>query len=558
MRLTEAEIMARVNLPPKFKGLRQHQVDAINDIMSAYESEVETVYLDAPVGSGKTVIAEVVRQLLNAHGMYVCTDKKLQQQFLDDFPYASVLMGRGNYPTERMGDARDERGRLLVSAEDCEGGDACMYCHPVSACPYQCARDAATENALAVLNTAYFMTEANTAKPRFGKGARELVIVDEADVLEDSLMNYVEFEVPQWIWRRLGLMAPKKGVRKPALIRWLREADLAARDAIEGRLFPDPKERRRCRQFMGECARVAGELERDMDVDEETLQSDEEAVVVSTRWLRDYDTKTVKLKPVIVGPYGSRVIWRHSQRWLLMSGTFVSAEQRAQDTGMKLDFEVVTVPMTFPVENRPIVMAPVANITRKSEEGDYADLAYAIEQISRRHQGERILVHTVSKALAERLVRECELPGRTVVSYASAMGKQDALDEYMSVENSILFAQSMDRGVDLPGDACRVVVVAKIPFPSLGDRRIRARMSLQGGQSWYQTQTVATIVQMTGRGVRSERDHATSYILDKQFATNLWSKARRLLPEWWRDAVDTTIDNRWLMRSYAGTKHALD
>jgi Rad3-related DNA helicase len=290
-------------------------------------------------------------------------------------------------------------------------------------------------------------------------------------------------------------------------------------------------------------------LAKDLDVDD-----DEEGELISGRWLRDYDTKTLKLKPVVVGPYGGRMLWRHGEKFLLMSGTFISSDQRAADTGLDnaKDYAVVRVEMTFPVENRPIVIAPVADITRRSTPDDYLDLIYAVEQISQRHAGERVLVHTVSKHLAERLAYECELPGRVVCSYTSASGKQDALDRYMATNNGIMFAQSMDRGVDLPGDACRVVVIAKCPFPFLGDRRVKARMSLPGGQAWYTMQAVASVVQMTGRGVRSDTDHATSYILDRQFAVNLWRKSRQLLPAWWQSAVDTSQDNRWLMRAYAG------
>ena len=557
MTVTETElypIPAGVTLPPKFTGLRAHQAKAIDEIMEAFET-VDVVYLDAPVGSGKSVVGEIVRQLLGVPGLYVCTDKKLQQQFLDDFPYAKVLMGRGNYPTERGGDDRDQWGRLVLSADDCTGqqGDLkdCWYCpNGRGGCPYHVAKAAAVASPLAVLNTAYLLASASGDGGAFGgKNKRGLVVVDEADVVEDSLLSFVEFEVPGWVARKLGLSMPKKAVRKPALIKWLEEASQAARDGRKAQLFPDVKERKRVNAFAGECERVAKELAKDLDVDD-----DEEGELISGRWLRDYDTKTLKLKPVVVGPYGGRMLWRHGEKFLLMSGTFISSDQRAADTGLDnaKDYAVVRVEMTFPVENRPIVIAPVADITRRSTPDDYLDLIYAVEQISQWHAGERVLVHTVSKHLAERLAYECELPGRVVCSYTSASGKQDALDRYMATNNGIMFAQSMDRGVDLPGDACRVVVIAKCPFPFLGDRRVKARMSLPGGRAWYTNQAVASVVQMTGRGVRSDTDHATSYILDRQFAVNLWRKSRQLLPAWWQSAVDTSQDNRWLMRAYAG------
>lgn len=543
-------------LPAKFTTIRPHQQQAVDEIIAAYDAGADVVFLDAPTGTGKTVIGELVRHRLEARALYVCSDKQLQAQFLGDFPYARVLMGRSNYPVERdmIEPQLDRYGRLAVSADDCTataaGGKDCWHCPTgFAGCPYHIAKNAAVASPLAVLNTSYLLDEASGKQTVFGgKYRRELVIIDEADTLEDALMGYVQFEVPQWVGRKLGLKYPGKGVHKPTIIKWLRQA---ARQAREHGKWDDLKQRKRAMSFVGSCTQTADELEKDV-----TAASSEDDAALSGRWLRDYDTKTLLLKPVIVGPYGSKALWRHGDRFLLMSGTIISSDEMADSLGLPLEYTTVVVPMTFPVENRPIVMAPVADITRRATDDDYQDLVYAVEQVCKRHAGERVLVHTVSKMLAELLTARCYLPDRNVCWYSSAQGRAEALASYLSDENSVLFAQSMDRGVDLPGDACRVVVVAKVPFPSFGDRRIAARTRLPGGDAWYAVQTVRKIVQMTGRGVRSETDHAISYVLDRQFVVNVWAKNQRLLPRWWVDAVDTGMDNRWLMRKYAGTDRA--
>lgn len=538
-------------LPAWVREIRPHQSLAVDQITEAFESGVDVVFLDAPTGSGKTLVAELVRRQLQASALYICSDKSLQQQFLTDFPYANVLQGRSNYPTETSGDELNKWGRYEISAEDCTAStprDPCWHCPSGrSGCPYHIAKQAAIHSELAVLNTAYFLAETSVgaASAFGGKAARELVIVDEADTLEDMLMNYVQFELPTWLVRKLGLRIPKKGVHKPTLISALRGYKTEITAAAGRGVWRDSvKDNARVQWIAWNCGRVADELEKDLLADD----ADED----SGRWIRDYDTKTLALKPVIVGPYGTKSLWRHGRKWLLMSGTIISADEMADSLGLPLDYTTVTVPMTFPVENRPIVVAPIADVTRRATEEDYADLVYAVEQISLRHAGERVLVHCVSRMLAEKLATQCVLPGRNVCSYGSAQGKAAALEAYMSEVNSIMFAQSMDRGVDLPGDACRVVVIAKVPFPSLGDRRVSARLRLPGGESWYAVQTVRKIIQMTGRGVRSDVDHATSYVLDKQFAINTFRKSKGLYPTYWRDAIDVGQDVRWLMRSYAG------
>lgn len=547
-------------LPRWVTAIRDHQITAVGDILEAFR-HVDVVFLDAPTGAGKTLIAELVRRALAGGGgewaavdaAYICSDKQLQDQFANDFPYARVLKGRANYPTQRT-----LEGKSSSTADDCSAtsadGRGCWHCDGYRTCPYQIAKADAAEAPLAVLNTAYFLTEANLPNSHFGgKAKRELVVIDEADTLEDMLMNYVEFTVPAWIGKAVGLEWPKKAARKSTIIRWLQDAADKTGGYIENGGARDAKERRRLVNFKADCLRVAEEVQRDVDAagDEDT----DENTQSTGRWLRDYDTQTFTLKPVVVGPYGARRLWRHGRKFLLMSGTIISADEMAESLGLPYEYETVTVPMTFPLEHRPIIVAPVADIKRGSSDDDYANLAYAVDRISELHQGERVLVHTVSFKLAQRLMEDCDLHGRKVFSYSSGRNgvrKQEALDGYLRTPNAIMFAPSMDRGVDLPGDACRVVIVAKVPFPSLGDRRISARMRLPGGQSWYSVQTVRKIVQMTGRGVRSAEDYAVSYILDAQFSRNVYAKSKGLFPGWWREALRSNGDVRWLMRGWDG------
>lgn len=115
-----------------------------------------------------------------------------------------------------------------------------------------------------------------------------------------------------------------------------------------------------------------------------------------------------------------------------------------------------------------------------------------------------------------------------------------------------MFAPSMSRGVDLAGDKCRVQIIVKCPFPSLGDKQIKARMGLPGGQQWYSVKTVRDIVQMTGRGVRSADDWCYTYILDKQFTRNVWGSNKLLFPGYFREAVDVRADTRWLDYAFEG------
>jgi Rad3-related DNA helicase len=100
----------------------------------------------------------------------------------------------------------------------------------------------------------------------------------------------------------------------------------------------------------------------------------------------------------------------------------------------------------------------------------------------------------------------------------------------------------MERGVNLPGDLCRVAVVMKVPFLNLGDKQISTRLhsDKKSGQLWYNVSAIRTLVQMCGRGIRSAEDRCSIYILDAQFE-RLYRENKYLFPEWWRAALKMPV-----------------
>ena len=88
--------------PAWLTEFRPHQLTAAKQILEAYGRGADVVLLDAPPGSGKTIIAEMVRQAMGVNGTYVCHGLSLQDQFLGDFNYSCTLKGRRNYPTLNM------------------------------------------------------------------------------------------------------------------------------------------------------------------------------------------------------------------------------------------------------------------------------------------------------------------------------------------------------------------------------------------------------------------------------------------------------------------------
>lgn len=536
-----AQAQSRLNpysglaLPDWVVKYRPHQLDAIDRILKAY-SEVDMVVLDAPTGSGKTLIAETVRQVLGVSGVYMCTTKTLQDQVARDFPYGKVVKGRSNYPTELF-PHRFGSGWNDISCGDCVkreelvlgemGGEEvvkrCEFCSREDRCPYEIAKAEALYGDLAILNTSYFLTECN-GPGRFSR--RGLVIADECDVIEQELMRYVSVVISSRRMEQYGIKPPKFITKIESWVEWLEEYIPKIR-GFKSKYPSGSLQDIREQKYLGNLYQKLVAISKGMDSDDQ-------------RWIYTGSKEYVEFKPIVVDSLGEDILWKNGKRWLLMSGSVISAQELLDSLGWMRDYRVVEMGSCFRPENRPVRVKPVATMSKAGKEaGEWERVIKGVEGIVNNGSGNTpTLVHTVSFDLARELEAGVNT-NRPKIVYLGGEDRERALDRFIDEQesNPILFAASMDRGIDLVGDRCRSQIITKVPFPYLGDKQVNARLrGTRNGQIWYTVQTIRTILQMSGRIVRSEEDWGETWILDKQFS-GLFNKYRHLFPEWWRKGL---------------------
>lgn len=554
-----------IPLPSQFKEIRDQQWEATQQAAEAFMDGDDVVYLEGPTGSGKSLIAELTRRELSTrlkrpvNANVVTTTKALQDQYADAFPYGRVIKGKSNYWTQ-MG-ALDEfgnphrRGWSAITCADCTSsspGEDCRWCSNPNFCPYGVAKTKARGAELAILNTSMYLTDARYVGHFRG---RELTILDEADLVESEVLSQIEIEIPRSRLEAMGIEGPKR--RTPGedgkgcveWASWMRNVALPAVDLylvklpkpwMEGVSSKAIKEYRATRELRGKLHEIIKD-------------------VAVGGWIYDgYEEGKVIFRPVRVEKYGSELLWPSSRKFLIMSATILSADLMNDELGGYLPYASISLPSVFPAANRPIYVCPIAPMSKKaykeSSGQTWEAMAKGVRAVLRRHPHDRVLVHTVSYELARFLKEKLKLdpspptenPRRPIIIYQSSQEKDEALRQYKRQAGAVLLAASMDRGIDLPDELCRVMAVAKIPFLNLGDKRTNARLYTPGGQDWYRSHAIRTLIQMTGRGVRHKDDKAETYILDQDFENNLW-KSDFLFPEYWKDAIDWRKGSRWLM-----------
>ena len=243
-------------------------------------------------------------------------------------------------------------------------------------------------------------------------------------------------------------------------------------------------------------------------------------------------------KPVWVGKYASAHLWVHAKKVLGMSATILDARQVAANVGLALDrrtYEYMQMPSPFPKENRPVYYEPAANVINKQMDTALPMLAKSVKAIMDKHPDDKILLHTVSYKVRDYLTKK--ISSDRFITHAS-QDRAAKLDLFKRSDKPlVLISPSMDRGVDLPEEECSVIVICKVPYHDLGDAQVTKRVHASAdGNNWYAHKTVSSIIQMSGRGVRSEKDYAATYILDRQFE-RIYREHATMFPKWFKEAV---------------------
>ena len=169
MNLTEAKTQL---LNYHNKPYREHQAEAISYILN---SEKRFVFLEAPTGSGKSLIA-MVSGIMKGGVTYAVHSKILQTQITSDFPEANSLFGRSNY------DCVAHDG---LSCDECFSTREAPCSEKKTGCIYESEKKKVLGSKLRILNYDYLLTEANYVGRFSGS---DFNIVDEADNLENTLI----------------------------------------------------------------------------------------------------------------------------------------------------------------------------------------------------------------------------------------------------------------------------------------------------------------------------------------------------------------------------------
>ena len=513
--------------------------------------------------------------LLKGRGNYLChyrlgrADAASEQLSLGDAPRdrprAMLARIRRWALTTRHGDLAEVRGlsdshpvwaQVTSTRESCLG----VRCPELSRCHVVAARREALEADIVIVNHHLLLADLALKEDGFGDllGCADAVILDEAHQIPDlatqffgvnvssrqieSLIKEVRLELLRATdTARAGAAAPAPvamaavGELEEAL-RALRAALpagtgrvswpvvaasqpvntlISALEGLSAVLLP-LEENAALRQLAERTAELAASLTRIADVDElEGARTFESSV-------RGF---SVSLMPFDISARFRSLVASRRGAWIFTSATLSVGEEFGHFTGRLGLAEALTLQIQSPFDHeRQSLLYLPDGLPQPSSPGFVAEVIGTAIPLIEAARGGAFVLFTSHRALAQgaALLRahwSGDPPYRLFVQGEAP--RERLLQEFRSDGNGVLLGTaSFWEGVDVKGEALRLVVIEKLPFAPPDDPMVRARiehLTASGANAFrdYQLPEAAlALKQGAGRLIRSEDDYGVIAICD--------------------------------------------
>lgn len=520
---------------PEIRDQQKEAIDFSVDALS--KSDKKFVIIEAGTGVGKSAIgytvANYINKNLSAHesyvdgSLFVTTQKILQDQYIKDFATRGMksIKSSSNYMcTYKKGNTcADSQKELRVEDKSSRFFKACSF-----NCVYRKSKESFLSSKNSVTNFPYLLTEATYSK---GIKPRNVLVIDEAHNAESELSKFVEITVTdRFAKSMLKLKMPYLKTQFQAY-KWIQDVYFPKLSSYKKHVNTMMEKYSGLKSKLKDFVTLARQLE---------LLNGHYSKI--KRFLELYDNenwvfevipadgrkgKRLQFKPIDVSPYSQDILFRLGRKIVMMSATILDKDGFCKTLGINpAEASFISLASPFPVENRPIFSFSIGKMSYKEIDKTLPKLVEAIESILEQHSNEKGIIHAHSYKIANYLKRN--IKSRRILVH-DASNREEVLHKHLSSKKpTVLLSPSMTEGVDLVDEASRFQVVCKVPYPYLGDKLVKKRMNKW--KWWYPLQTAKTIVQSVGRSIRSDEDHAVTYILDSDFGY-FYSRNKQYFPE---------------------------
>ena len=528
---------------------RDGQVEAIQSIVENAISDTKHTVLEAPTGSGKSIIA-----LLSAYVLFkefekksyiLVSDLSLFDQYANDIckldsKVFGKLKGKENYICYVNG-CKVSQSKCSLQGLSINGS---LYnAKKTLGCTYQC--EYANEYSRAVKAPITLMTyqlyfiQRNYVEddifggknPNFPK--RDLVICDEChkicDICQSHFAPRISIEHPHWmnVLDRYAHMYPSENERMSILGKIELNADNDELiDAISD-----------YGNYIGKYCDANNKIRRNL-AKKDNLSKNEREALIAGNLARQEHCKIVDMvafvkqtgssKHIVKTTLGNEItinfvfdslmlkkyLHDKSACELLMSATIGDVKEYSKLAGLdENSTKSLMMKSSFDFSNSPIYVSADNCMSAADKSTSIKNIAKQVANICHLHQNSRGIIQTGSYSNSEdlKMLLPLDVVKRCIL-YSNTIEKKNALEKYLATKDAILVGPTLVEGLNFPDDLCRFQICIKVPYAYLGSEYVKKKKDYIDG--WYVYDATTKICQGIGRGVRHKDDWCKTYILD--------------------------------------------
>lgn len=506
---------------PTYDAWYPRQDEAVAYALGEFAAGARVVALSIPTGGGKSLAAWSVALLSGYRTLFLTPTKALQDQ------YERTLARTMDQEVARSADIRGQNAyqcnhlpSVSVESGMCHSGFACTL--RAAGCTYFDAFRQAKRAQLVVSNPAYYM-----AQERYGEslGDFDLLVVDEADMALQAIGNALTVKVERGtVERLLGADLPPNGSTLDHIIEW-------ARHLV-------PRAERLRTQFVADLERegASPQMSRRKKELDAFCRSITEIALLQGEWVAQWGNREgwMSLQPIWPSAYVERELFRGTQRILLLSGTLTPRDVELLTESTEGTVSYKEFPGFIPVQDRKIIAVRTSPMSYRR--ADYSVWINRLDQLLARRMDRKSLICTTSYDRRDRYVLGSRYRGSGLFITHGSGDLDEALEEFERRDPpAVLVSPSIVRGYDFPGDACRFVILGKVPWPDSRDPVVQARKARD--PEWPNYEAMKAVQQAAGRSVRFPGDWAEVVITDDDWLW-FWKRNKHLATAYFRESVE--------------------
>ena len=535
-------------------AFRPHQLKTIKSIVENVVNGTKQTVLEAPTGSGKSIIgivaAYALYKLYEMKSYILTSDLSLFEQYKNDLKHMNMrvncfgwIKGKENYVCYANGCGVSQsicslRGYSPTSVAK----DDSFNCR--HSCEYVHDYIQAVHAPITLMTYQLYFIQRNYVESSIFKGRnmnfpkRDFVICDEAhkicDICQAHFAPVISILKPSWMETLDSYMhsfaSDSRRIDILSYIELSKDNDelfdamnmyadyvsmyCGMNEVIRQRLSSKKQLSKKERQAL-----KAGNMAR-----QEHCKLEDMASFIKSVGSTEYLVKTtagnhITLNFVFDDIMLKKYFHGKSNSELLMSATIGDASQYAKLAGLdETSFKHISMPSSFDFSQSPIYYSTINRMSYAEKNESFKPIAMQVIDICKYYDQRRGIIQTGSYANCDDLMRMLprEIAERCLV-YKNAADKSIALSHFVSFgknanDNHILVGPTLVEGLDFPDDLCRFQICIKVPFAHLGNEYVRKKRDCIDG--WYQYDAMNKICQGIGRGIRHPNDWCKTYILD--------------------------------------------